>query len=395
MIVRKNTLAIGFATLAVFFPSIFTYLGYGNIVSLYINCVALLGIVLWIESKLPFDEWTLCFTVFIGVLGIITFLNENPVSTIVGPYIRLIAFIVIIWMGMRKDSEGTLRAVKNVLGVLVLFNFITLIVAPNGLFQLHREVSAWYEYDVSIWLFGNKNAMMNWLIPANFLAQIDYAMFQRKNRWNIIVIATTVLTAVLAKSSTTLITIGIMSLVFVFGRRMELLFSKIKTKMIIVLYLLLQLLLFTTNELGIFQIVAAAFGKDASFTGRTTAWSEGIKLILVNPIIGYGHITEEKARSLLGAYAFVNAHNTLLNTVIIGGVIAGVLYLILIWKSTKKIDFIKNTTVAAILKVTVVGMLLQASFEAYTETVTFWVVFLLIYLIAKISLMEDRSYSEW
>lgn len=395
MIVRKNTLAIGFATLALFFPPIFTYLGYGNIVSLYINCVALLGIVLWIESKLPFDEWTLCFTVFIGVLGIITFLNENPVSTIVGTYIRLIVFIVIIWMGMRKDSEGTLRAVKNVLGVLVLFNFITLIVAPNGLFQLHREASEWYEYDVSIWLLGNKNAMMNWLIPANFLAQIDYAMFQRKNRWNIIVIATTALTAVLAKSSTTLITIGIMSLVFVFGRRMEVLFSKIKTKMIIVLYLLLQLLLFTTNELGIFQIVAAVFGKDASFTGRTTAWSEGIKLILANPIIGYGHITEEKARSLLGAYAFVNAHNTLLNTVIIGGVIAGVLYLILIWKSTKKIDFIKNTTVAAILKVTVVGMLLQASFEAYTETATFWVVFLLIYLIAKISLMEDRSYNEW
>lgn len=394
MRVRKNTLAMCFVTLAVFCPTIFQYLGYGSIVLLYSNVVALLGLILWVASKVQLDEWTLSFVIFVGVLSIITYVNENSIASVLGLYIRLIAFIVLIWMGMQKDFEGSIRAIKNVLGFLVLLNFITLLIAPNGIIQLHREANEWFEYDVPIWLFGNKNAMMNWLIPANFLAQMDHTMNKRKGYWDILVIIMTFLTAVFAKSSTTMITISIMSLVFVLGNHAGKVLSKIRAKHIIVVYIVFQILLFTANELGIFQIVAGIFGKDATFTGRTSAWSEGLLLVIKNPILGYGHISEEKARSLLGAYAFVNAHNTLLNTMLIGGMLAGVVYLVLIWQSTKKIDFIKNATVAAILKVTVVGMLLQASFEAYTETATFWIVFLLIYIISKFSVTEEGSYIE-
>lgn len=341
MIVKKITLAVGFTTLAVFFPPLFTYLGYGSIVSLYINIIAILGIVSWIASKCVFDKWMLLFTCFIALLCVATLIAKNSVSSIIGPYYRLFAFAIMIWMCVRKNPVETLCAIKNILGILVLLNLITLIIAPNGVIQLHREANEWYEYDVPIWLFGNKNAMMNWIIPANFLAQIDYAK-NKKSCWNKLIITMTFLTAILAKSSTTLITTGIMSLVFVSRRRAWKALSKIDIKFIMASYLILQLLLFTVNELGIFQIVASLFGKDTTFTGRTTAWKEGLRLIINNPILGYGHMSEERARSLLGTYAFVNAHNTLLNTVLIGGVFAGIVYLFLLWKSSQQIDFSSN-----------------------------------------------------
>lgn len=56
-------------------------------------------------------------------------------------------------------------------------------------------------------------------------------------------------------------------------------------------------------------IITGVLGKDLTFSGRVTAWMNASVYIFQKPISGWGQMTAESAKKMLGSAALVNAHN--------------------------------------------------------------------------------------
>ena len=170
--------------------------------------------------------------------------------------------------------------------------------------------------------------------------------------------------------------------------------GNIKPWMILFIYLSINLLLVFSSHLGIFSFFAGLFGKDSTFTGRTTAWTNSVLLFLQKPILGYGLLDADTARAYLGAYAFVNSHNTLLQVLISGGLLLCVQYIMLLHMLLKKNCEVENNDSAffAMIIWTLFMLSIQSCFEANADSILYWNILTIIYCIIRInSRRKDRN----
>ena len=82
-----------------------------------------------------------------------------------------------------------------------------------------------------------------------------------------------------------------------------------------------------------------SIGKDPTLTTRTYIWANAVKLIKNSIFFGYGYLTPDQYRQLLGSVFFSSPHNMVLSLLMIGGVVCLLLYLILVVETWKKSKF--------------------------------------------------------
>lgn len=79
--------------------------------------------------------------------------------------------------------------------------------------------------------------------------------------------------------------------------------------------------------------VEDVLGKDITFTYRTHMWDSALRVIAESPLIGYGFPDKDWYLAHMTSFA-IGPHNILLGTLIYGGIIAFVIYLYLLVRST-------------------------------------------------------------
>lgn len=397
--IRKSSIVVALGTLMLFRPPIIMqYTILDRLVSLSVNAISALVLVQWLLAKMKVDKWIIQTGVFFATLIVVTVANGGEM-TYVFSAIKIFA-AVLIWNGMiKKSPDHFLLVVKNTLFFLVLLNLASMILFPNGLVQIQRVENEWNEYSVGWWIFGNKNTMIMWIFSLNILAQNSLYLKKKYHKTyykDVWMIGATILTAFLSKSSTTIIAIVLISsLPYIYSFfesqcRKEILSPNV----ILASYIIFTVILITSTQLELFKIVADIFDKDVTFTGRTSAWAQAMVLIAKKPWFGYGMLNEQTFKNLLGAYAFVNAHNTLLQSIIEGGIVLGVQYLMTYYLLCKKIKRISDEYLRqkALLLMSMIVLGIAMSFEAYTDSLLFWNMFTLIYY--TVEFIQGEHYYE-
>lgn len=384
-----------FMTMILFVPTIFNYyVQISHLISLFANVVYMMVLFVWFCKGVKTDRWQGMLLFFCGTIILTTAINGGNVRQTAIIWIKLFASLLIIKTFFVKYKTTAFKAMKSALFLLVFVNLISMFLRPNGVIRIGYYVNNWYSYSVPWWVFGYKNSMFPWLFITNLLAQVDLIKNRsenKKNYYNYVIIFTTLITAFISESSTTIISICLLSL-YVFISKLIVQFKKmLNMPVILVFYIILTIILVTASQNIIFEFISGIFGKDATFTGRTDAWEAAISVIKLSPIIGYGMLDVDTFREMLGAFAFVSAHNTVLQTLIEGGFILliefFVFFVFLGNKINKRVK--DNDKIKILMLWSILTLCIQMSFEAYTDSLLLWRILTIMFYLLDLTEKEE------
>lgn len=391
---KKSSILIFLLIILLFRPTILIqFPAIDTIVSLLGNIVSIYAIFMWLINRVRSDKWLLRVGFFCATLIVCTLLEGGKLYFVFAS-IRIFAGCLILDRLAEKYSDRFFCITKYALATLVFINLISMIVFPNGIIQIAREANEWYSYQVSWWLFGNKNGMIMWLFPLTVLSEVSILKNKNKSKEyvrDVLILVSCFATALIGKSSTTLFILLMILLFPVFYNGTRPFWNNLKPWMILTIYFGLSILLIFSSQLGIFSFLAGLFGKDATFTGRTTAWLNSVLLFIQKPLLGYGLLDADTARRYLGAYAFVNSHNTLLQVLVSGGVVLGIQYIGVLHMLMKNICNVREISpkVSALILWALFMLCIQSCFEANADSILYWNI--LTIMLCMVKMMKERS----
>lgn len=245
-----------------------------------------------------------------------------------------------------KDIEKTLYTYFVTLLLLNLF-FLIFMREYSVYMYLGDYVFRGLYYDKNIFAF---NTVLG--VPV-FLNKIIRER-NKKSIFSVIWIILSIYLVYISKSTSALIFIFVLSILTLLSKEICLkLIPKIYLAFIaFALYLIYYDSIISSTFNRVFTDI---FGKNLSFSGRSTIWYFSLRLISKNPISGYGYngfwsdIDRVNHVSLSEGFRFggQHAHNGYIEILVSGGVIAGILIFILlcfIYKQLKKKEVIEKIT---------------------------------------------------
>ena len=117
--------------------------------------------------------------------------------------------------------------------------------------------------------------------------------------------------------------------------------------------------------------------KDMTFTGRTEMWDSALRIISDSPIWGYGFVDGNWFVAHMSSRA-IGAHNFILNTMVYGGVMLLVLYLVIAAKSIG--NLIRINDITSIKMVAAFGIMsIMMLFEVYGTSLVFLLLTIMYY----------------
>lgn len=216
----------------------------------------------------------------------------------------------------------------TLLGIFVLINFITLVIAPNGLFIDRTVVDALNSYDSRSWFLGqSNNQALYFLLLLVIISHksSDPTMIRRLTLHKSLVICfsfISIISALILNSSTTSFCI----ILVVLGSYVVYLLKKINNHwspnayVVLIVMVVFEVLILNGITNFLEPVIMSLFGKTTSFTNRSDLWEMCFQQIASKPLFGYGYISGDTMRELMGSYAYVNAHNQFLQTLMGGGI---------------------------------------------------------------------------
>ena len=389
--IEKNNLITYFMLFIIFAPSILSrYPLLDTISSLLQNCVLVFFIFKIFGSKIfKLSSLEKRGIIYFSIYIASTFLNKGEMSRVIIDSAKIILACMLLYRLNEKYKDCFLHILKNVLSVYIFINFLSLIFIPNGIYFSFVKQNEWYSQIVRWWVLGGKNTMIFYLIPTNVLCQYFIVNNSKGKKMNLFMIFITILTPLLAKSSTSTITIMVVSLFTFFRKYLLLLKKKTIIKGIVVLYIILSVMLLT-NSTQKFDFLAGIFGKDLTFTGRVGVWEQAKDLIKLKPILGYGYLSSTYQQTLFGSVSYVNCHNSLLEILLNGGIVllfAMINIIKLIIQKMKKIDKHKFILIA----LTLLSLAIESSFEAFASSKLFWLILFIIFFMCVNDTYEQNS----
>lgn len=384
-----NTYFLSFIVICLWMPVLF--LG-SSITNLFFlrpsHCfIAIFVLYLLFKGKRP-NIYNCLLLGYTGMVFLITVYNGGDVIDFGKSMLKTITACLLLQFCMDEVGEKFQNIIKNVLGVMVVINFLLILFFPGGVYIQELVYNKWATERIPWWLFGHKNYHVLWLLAVNILVQLSIA--ERKDArsyWDYCLFAITLVTPIFIKSSTAVIAMVVASSAFLLQPWKDRIDGKkctlfVGTSFIALTCFLLNAETFKTSFLS---FIPSLFGKDLTFTGRTGAWNKAMQLISMKPWLGYGHLTLETSRKLLGGAAFYHAHNTVLQVMLNGGIVTFSLFCG--WLSYLGSRLQELFTVykerALIIALAFSSVLLVMSFEAWTINREFWLIIILLGLLVE------------
>lgn len=229
---------------------------------------------------------------------------------------------------IEETGREFLYALKNVLSVYILINFITLLLFPDG----------WYksgEVLTENWFLGNKNLFIMFHLVYLFCVFTLRQVTQKKiSQLDKVVIAMVLISTLVARSSTS--TVGI-AVFFVIYFMKNILKKSISAFTGLITTGILFFLIVLNNMTYIFSfLIVNVLHKDLTLTVRVYVWERALEWFETSPIFGVGVQATELIKSKLFSYS--HPHNTYLYFLLFGGLITFVFFILYLIFAAKKID---------------------------------------------------------
>lgn len=249
------------------------------------------------------------------------------------------AVIYMEWIRHKPNCINRLKVWKYLLRILILVDFATMILFPNGLYS-----STMYSNN---WFLGYKSARLPFIFA---MLGIDTCIdITEKGNVSLSTWLFSLISCYeLWKSDSMGAFAGVIVL---FGgivissslkensKWNKVVYYLLNSKVFLPVYgVIVFLTVIVQNSRIILYVVQNIFHKDPTLTTRTMAWAAFVKLISKSPWFGYGYLPTEQYQYLSNNMYVTSAHNMVLSLLITGGIAGIAIYVLLIALSTAKHD---------------------------------------------------------
>lgn len=277
-------------------------------------------------------EWysigVIAFYVLIFVLNVVAGGNMRRVISTVYPPAGLIMLLEMVY---RINAKKATVALNYIFNLLITLNFLQILLFGDAIGE--------YRY-----LLGYRNQMGLVLFITIFLGYLYYLMRDTK-MFFVYSFVLTVLTVIMLGSMNNLIALAVILLYMVMPKNVKAKIDKPFSNHLVLIYIVSFVSVVILRVQNIFSfLIEDILHRSLSLSGRTYIWDEAIRLIKLNPILGYGRgetanyfAVEYYMSNLSLKQGVYSAHNAFLQTCYEFGIIPIILMLGLLYYYTRQI----------------------------------------------------------
>lgn len=321
-------------------PSFFERIGAINNIYLILQLFSIItmGIIIlkkFLSRKYKPSKIAIFILLFYFTLLISTLINHQSILSWGKYSIPVILFSLIFDKLERKQMLNILNGAVLVYICLLVINFITVLLYPNG---LYRGLSSGENY----YFLGHNNSVIRIILPGIVFSGVyDFINYNKLKMRTYLITILTMVTVTLTWSNSAMIGCGIVLLYMVVlkNKKIDKVFNAKFAFMLICIFFIFIIILGNVNK--ILPSIAKVFGKDITLSGRTTIWSESLKTIKKHIIMGYGYGTSIPR---IGNWEFdpSSFHNYFLDLIFRGGIVHFAIQLIIVKMCCDKISYKKS-----------------------------------------------------
>lgn len=289
-------------------------------------------LLIFLNKGIRFSEISIMMIAFYGYMMVLSIIKNADIITVTKQTV-IITYTVVLFDLCRKELDSLFAALQGLLGFLIFFNIISMIVIPEGMSQIIAP-----EGVAIINFMGHDNSHILYLMPCFVVSEIKIISYRKKRQSTIVrgrILQGLVLINILMiqVGSTT---VWILTLLFVY---IILNFEVIKKAFSPIVFMMIpavlnfSLVIMGTQINWIVYLAQVVLNKNATFTGRIYAWRNALNVIRESIGFGHGFYGNETMPKLI---EYQQAHNLLLQLLIIGGIVLAIYFVYIIYKIIKK-----------------------------------------------------------
>jgi O-antigen ligase len=292
-----------------------------------------------------------------------TIINNGSYYSAIINVITVLTLSLLVDFGINYDLKPFLNAFEFFLFFLVLVNFLTIVIYPNGLYP---SISDGFR-TMSNWFLGYKNNHILFIMPSILISLINsYLKSNHMRLKDYLLIIISILTLVLNKSSTGIV--GIALIIFMIAITSLVKDGKLLN---IVSYFIAYIISFFSIVIFRIQnvfyyLIVEVLHKDITFTGRTYIWDYVMEFIKEKPLFGYG-IEDSIYRLNKTAYwRSYHAHDQILEVIYKTGFIGLFFYFEIIINSIIELFKYRSNRISQIISIVLFSYFIMMITEAYS-----------------------------
>lgn len=277
---------------------------------------AFISIILYVRSIVLKREKK-AFIIWIAVWQLCmlfsTYINGKELKASIVNVVTMLSFCMLTDTCIRKNARVFLSSLFYLLFALVIINFIVILLYPDGVATVD-----YYYYPMN---FINIDNLLSPTLILSMVVSVIYIWYEGKKVLPYLLMTVCVTTTIMMWSATGVVGMFcfIALAVWSFCRFSRIVISSLWVYLGVAI---MNILVVSFESWNLFAIFIRDFlGKDTDLSGRTVMWSQAIKMIQNNFLIGYG------ADAIGHGYVFWRnrfyyTHNGILEILIQGGIIS-------------------------------------------------------------------------
>lgn len=208
------------------------------------------------------------------------------------------------------------------------------------------------------WLFGQKNAMRNIVVPSiTFSAILDRTRRKKYSLRTVYLMVTGIAALILVDSSASVAIIALFAALLFYLNISDMELLKLKT--IAILYVILEIVVVFMRRINIFSdIIESLLNRDVTLTNRTFIWDAAMKVIRTSPVFGDGLRALEDSKLVVGGFQASHAHNAFLDILMKCGIVGAALLVLIVYLCMRQQFKMKSSALGAILGMTLGAFLI-------------------------------------
>lgn len=337
----------------------------------------------WVKTKRISPILILSILMY-GTIVFSTWINGGNVYQAFRVEIGYIMMIMLI-DNEEKNIDCLWKACIIYLSTVITINFITIILFPDGMYDVYTSYNDKLILGQTQWFFSSKNGIGKpILFLLYFKSDYDYRKYKKLQPSFYFIAAICFLSLISIWSATSMVSCALMIIMvllagFIHNKTPKI--YNINTFLVIIAFLFVAFVIL--HIIGIFSgFVTYVLNKNLTFNGRTPIWSISIFRILSRPIIGYGYLSKEEFRMLIGRRPASDAHNYLLTLGVYGGFVAMIIFIIIVLLIAKSIKKKQYEYSGIIITAFVFTFFLTMLFENTTSKL-YWLILVYAYYLGS------------
>ena len=374
--VKKSSILLAVYLFPMFLPGYFS-----NQVMQMVSNIMMVGVAIYLFSvKYKPSRFMILTICYFAYLIAITFIYHNKSADVhlIVSNLKIVFMLCVIEYLLKRTPDSTINIMFFLLITFVIFDFASIVLFPNGLYQTEQIWNEWSSSQEAFWIYGNKNNRIYWYVLLSIITWLRYIFNNKSKVMVLITSGISIVAMMLVKSSTAtivaiLVSVGVFYLTYKKQTNLNM-----NSYGILVIYVCITVLILLGSTSLLKPFVEGVLHKDMTFTGRSTAWERVLLLIASKPVFGWGVIDSETATGLLKSIAFVNPHNQLLNCLWQGGIILVFILSLIMTTTAFNIAKTPNRPERTGIQFVWIGLLIDMIFEVLLGTGATWICLLLI-----------------